>query len=62
MEIHFQTKEQSNKKQMEDFLKLSKVARFYSFLSLMYRMKQFPTKSKEEGKSKRNFVIEIKAI
>ncbi len=32
MEIRFQTKEESNKQRQEDFLKLSKVERFYSFL------------------------------
>lgn len=35
MEIRFQTKEESNKQQQEDFLKLSKVERIYSFLRLM---------------------------
>lgn len=31
MEIRFQTKEQSNKQQQEDFFKLSKTGRLYSF-------------------------------
>jgi hypothetical protein len=60
MEIHFQTKEESNQKQLEDFLKLSKADRFYSFLRLMYMMKKFPTKKKLEQK-KGNFVIVIKS-
>ena len=60
MEIHFQTKEESNKKQLEDFLKLSKVDRIYSFLGLILKMKQFPTKHKIENKSN-NFVIELKS-
>jgi hypothetical protein len=59
MEIHFQTKEESNEKQLEDFLKLSKVDRIYSFLGLILKMKQFPTKYKTENKSN-NFVIELK--
>ena len=59
MEIHFQTKEESNKKQLEDFLKLSKVDRIYSFLGLILNMKQFPTKHKIENKNN-NFVIELK--
>lgn len=33
MEIKFQTKEQSNKQQQEDFLKLSKTERVYNFFS-----------------------------
>ncbi|TDO84015.1 hypothetical protein EV143_101460 [Flavobacterium chryseum] len=38
MEIRFQTKEESNKQQQEDFLKLSKTERFYSFLRLSERI------------------------
>jgi hypothetical protein len=40
-------------------LKLSKVERIYSFLGLILKMKQFPTKRKIENKSN-NFVIELK--
>lgn len=60
MEIKFQTKEESNKAQQEAFLKLSKIERFYSFLHLMYAMKDFPSKYKDEKKD--NFKIVIKAI
>jgi hypothetical protein len=60
MEIHFQTKEESNKKQLEDFLKLSKVDRIYSFLGLILKMKQFTTKHEIENKNN-NFVIELKS-
>ena len=58
MEIRFQTKEESNKKQEEDFLKLSKVERFYAFLRLSERMSKFPVKNKE-NKNKDNFLIVI---
>lgn len=59
MEIRFQTKEESNRKQQEDFLKLSKVERIYSFLRLMERVNQFPVKNKM-NKNKDNFLIVIK--
>lgn len=58
MEIRFQTKEESNKQQQDDFLKLSKVERIYAFLSLMQQMSKFPIKNKED-KSKDNFLIVI---
>jgi len=45
MEIRFQTKEESNRQQYEEFLKLSKVERFYSFLRLSERMSKFPIKN-----------------
>ena len=59
MELHFQTKEESNRKQLEDFLKLSKIERFYQFLRLMEKVNQFPIKHKNEINS--NFIIQIKA-
>nr|WP_315223529.1 hypothetical protein [uncultured Flavobacterium sp.] len=58
MEIRFQTKQESNKRQQEDFLKLSKVERIYSFLRLMERVNQFPVKNKV-NKNKDNFLIVI---
>ncbi|WP_134138677.1 hypothetical protein [Flavobacterium sp. S87F.05.LMB.W.Kidney.N] len=58
MEIRFQTKEESNRKQQEDFLKLSKVERFYAFLRLSERVSKFPVKNKE-NKNKDNFLIVI---
>ncbi len=58
MEIRFRTKEESNKQQQEDFLKLSKVERFYSFLRLSERMSKFPIKDKID-KNKDNFLIVI---
>jgi hypothetical protein len=60
MEIRFQTKEESNKKQQEDFLKLSKAERIYNFLDLILKMKQFPMKNKPENK-KNNFIIVLKS-
>ena len=59
MELHFQTKEESNRKQWEDFLKLSKTKRFYQFLRLMEKVNQFPMKHKNDINS--NFIIQIKA-
>ncbi|MET3028365.1 hypothetical protein ABXT06_16920 [Flavobacterium sp. UW10123] len=60
MEIRFQTKEESNKRQQEDFLSLSKVERFYSFLRLSERISAFPVKNKVD-KNKDNFLIVIKS-
>lgn len=59
MEIRFQTKEESNQQQQQDFLKLSKVERFYSFLRLSERISKFPVKNKQ-NKNKDNFLIVIK--
>lgn len=59
MEIRFQTKEVSNKKQLESFLKLSKIERFYSFLNLMHKVNQYPNKVKEDKSA--NFLIVIKS-
>lgn len=57
MEITFTTKEDSNKKRQEEFLKLKPVERFYKFLELMVYVNQLPTKA---HKSKtENFIIEI---
>ena len=60
MEIRFQTKEESNKQQQEEFLKLSKIERVYSFLRLSERISQFPVKNKID-KNKDNFLIVIKS-
>lgn len=59
MEIHFQTKEESNKKQQEAFLKLSGIERIYSFLNLVYQINQYPTKNKADKSN--NFIITIKS-
>jgi hypothetical protein len=60
MEVRFQTKEESNKQQQDDFLKLSKVERVYAFWRLMERVSRFPLKDKVD-KNKDNFIIELKA-
>ena len=59
MEIQFQSKEESNKQQLIQFLKLSKAERIYNFLNLALKVNQYPRKEKTEKKSA-NFVIEIK--
>ena len=58
MEVHFRSKEESNKIQQEEFLKLSPAARIYAFLDLMYKMRKYPTLSKT--KKNDNFLIVIK--
>ena len=58
MEIRFQTKEESNRQRQEEFLKLSKVERIYSFLRLSERISKFPVKNKTD-KNKDNFQIVI---
>ncbi len=57
MQIHFRTKEESNRIQQEEFLKLTPVDRFYAFLDLMYAMKDFPSREKDMNKG--NFVIKL---
>jgi hypothetical protein len=59
MKISFQTKEESNKKQLDDFLKLSKSDRIYSFIRLSESIPKFPVKNKVD-KNKDNFIIYIK--
>lgn len=59
MKVVFQTKEESNKKQLDNFLKLSKVDRFYAFLRLSETIiTRFPVKHKKEKKAA-NFCITI---
>lgn len=55
MEINFQTKEESNKKQLEEFLSLSNSERVMRFLTLSRKINKFPRKKIEEKKN--NFVI-----
>lgn len=57
MKIKFQTKDESNAEQEKAFLALTPSERVYSFLAQMERMKDFPTKAKDEKKD--NFVIVI---
>jgi len=59
MKITFQTKEESKRQQEEEFLKLSKIERFYAFIRLSERVSSFPTKNKID-KNKDNFIIHLK--
>jgi len=58
MKLEFLTKEESNRQQQEEFLKLSPAERFYAFLDLSYRLKDFPQQKNKKTISD-NFVIEI---
>jgi len=58
MEIRYLTKEESNKIQRDDFLKLTPVERFFSFLDLMNKLRKYPMNNKIT--KKKNFLIEIK--
>ena len=58
MELRFQTKEESNQLQQDEYLKLSKVERLYAFFRLMEQMSKFPIQNKQD-KNKDNFVIVI---
>lgn len=62
MEIRFQSKEESNREQEEEFLKLSGAERFFAFLELSRAvMRQFTQKDQQEDDlSKTHFVIERK--
>jgi hypothetical protein len=57
MEIKYLTNEESNTIQRENFLKLTPVERFYSYLDLMNNLTIFPLK-RPIAKNK-NFLIEI---
>lgn len=59
MEIRFQTKEESNEIQRDSFLKLSKIERIYSFLNLMHKVNQYPTKVREDKSA--NFLLVLKS-
>jgi len=60
MQIKFQTKEDSNRIQQENFLKLSGAERFQSFLNLSRRINQlFPSKEANNINPK-NFIIYLK--
>jgi len=56
MKVVFQTKEESNKNQLDDFLKLSKADRFFSFLRLSESIvTRFPVNHKKV-KNSGNFI------
>ncbi len=56
LQINFQSKLESNKKQLEDFLNLSKQERIYFFYEMIIKSKNLPQKKKP---SNTNFCIEI---
>lgn len=60
MRVSFTKKEERNKLQELDFLKLSPEERFYTFLQLSERLQKFPVSKKrlENG----NFLINIKRV
>ena len=60
MEIRFQTKEESNRQQQEEFLKLSGMEGIYAFIKMMHDMKRFPTKAQPEKKDNFAIIIERK--
>ena len=57
MIVEFRTKDQSNKIQEEDFLSLSPADRIYSFLNLMMKSKNLPSKGSPAKNN--NFIIEL---
>lgn len=59
MELLFQTKEESNQQQKEEFLKLPKSERVWQFFSLVEQFSQFPTKRKEDKSSNFSIVIHL---
>jgi hypothetical protein len=58
MEVNFRTKEESNKIQQEEFLKLSPVERYYAFLDLMWSLRHLPIKDKKYKSDNFQIVIE----
>lgn len=57
MKPKFQTKEESNRRQTEDFQKLSKSERVWRFFELMQKSKSLPVK--EQLPKSNNFIINI---
>lgn len=58
MQISYTNKEEQNKKQEEEFLKLSPTERVIQFFILSERMLFFPTKNTKKPSSN-NFVISL---
>lgn len=59
MQIYFQTREESKKRQREDFLKLSPGERFMAFLELSRKINRFPNQKPKVPNN--NFIISRKA-
>ncbi len=60
MEMRFETKEESNRRRQEEFLKLSGGERVMRFLKLSMQMKKFPTTAKPDKSS--NFIIDFTTL
>lgn len=58
MEVNFRTKEESNKIQKEEFLKLSPVERYYAFLDLMWSLRHLTIKDKKDKSDNFQIIIE----
>jgi len=58
MEINFRSKEESNKIQRDEFLKLTPSQRVSAFFDLMYKLRKYPMHLKLEKSN--NFLIIIK--
>lgn len=58
MKVNFRTKEESNKIQQEEFLKLSPVERYYAFLDLMWSLRKLPIKNENVKSGNFQIVIE----
>ncbi len=55
MKIKFTTKEESNREQRENYIKLSPINRIYSFIKQVYIFNNFPLKKNKSTNS--NFTI-----
>ncbi len=59
MKITYRNKALSNEEQEKEFLRLTPVERIYSFINLIYQLKDFPTKANPQKND--NFIVEIKS-
>ncbi|CAA0213907.1 hypothetical protein [Tenacibaculum maritimum] len=57
MKVRFETKEESNQRQLDQFLSLTPYERILSFISLSKELKL--SKNKSESTNKGNFIIKI---
>ncbi len=58
MKITYRTKEESNRRQEEAFLRLSPAERMMAFFELSRRIARFPVQYTDESRQKGNFIIE----
>lgn len=59
MKISYQTKEESNRQQEQEFLALTPHERVLRFFDLMEQMKKFKTKFSENEGESNNFIIHL---